>query len=81
MTVGSTLANSNLHATSQSPGGAAAQTASARKLHKYADSSIPTEYIFQPVAFKTRGSLYASSFDFLREFGCRLTASDDDPDL
>jgi len=34
--------------------------------------------IFQLVAFETRGSLNASSFDFLREVGRRLTASSDD---
>jgi len=37
-----------------------------------------TDYIFQPVAFETHGSLNASSFDFLREFDRHLTASSGD---
>jgi len=66
-------ADSYLHATSHYAGGAAAETASSRKVQKY--SSIPTDDIFQPVAFETHGSLNAYSFDFLREVGCRWTAS------
>ena len=70
------LADSYLHATSHSAIGTAAETASSRKVQKY--SSIPTDCIFQPVAFETQGSLHASSFDFLREVGRRLTASSGD---
>ena len=70
VTVVSTLADSYLHATSHSAG-AAAETAFSRKVQKY--SSIPSDYIFQPVAFKTDGSLNASSFNLLR-----LTASSSD---
>jgi len=69
-------ADSYLHATSHYAGGTAAETASSRKVQKY--SSIPTDSIFQPVTFETHGSLNASSFDFLREIGRRLTASSDD---
>jgi len=65
----------NNNATSYTAGGAA-ETASSRKVQKY--SSIPTDYIFQPAAFETHWSLNASSFDFLREVGRRLTASSGD---
>jgi len=75
VTVVSTIADFYLHATSQSAGGAA-ETASSRKVQKY--SSIQTGYIFQPVAFKAHVSLNASSFNFLREVGRRLTASSGD---
>jgi len=72
VTVVSTLADSNQHATSHSAGGAD----ETGKGQKY--SSIPTDYIFRPVAFETHGSLNASRFDFLREVSCRLTASSGD---
>ena len=68
----SILADSYLHAMSHSAGGTAAETASSRKVLKY--SSIPTDYISQPVAFETQGSFDASSFDFLCEVGRHLTA-------
>ena len=69
-------ADSYLHATSHSAGGAAAETASSRMVLKY--SRIQRDYIFQAVAFETHGSLNALSFDFLREVERRLTASSDD---
>jgi len=75
VTVVSTLADSYLHATSHSAG-AAAETAFSRKVQKY--SSIPTDYIFRPVAFETRGSLNTFSLDFLCEVGCCLTAFSSD---
>ena len=45
----STLADSYLHVTSQSAGGAA-ETASVRKESKH--SALPSDYLFQPIAFE-----------------------------
>ena len=63
----STLADSYLHSTSHS-----AVTASTRKESKY--SSLPPDYIFQPVAIETLGPLNASAPNFLSEVGRRLTS-------
>ena len=68
VTVVSTLADSYLHSTSHSAG-SAAETASVRKETKY--SSLPPEYIFQPVAIETLGPLNTSALNFLSEV-CRL---------
>jgi len=57
VTVVSTLVDSYLHASSHSAGGAA-EIASVRKESKY--SILPPDYIFQPVAFETLGSLNSS---------------------
>jgi len=70
VTVVSTLADSYLHSTSHSAG-SAAETASVRKESKY--SSLPPDYIFQPVAIETLGPLNASAVNFLSEVGRRLT--------
>ena len=70
VTVVSTLADSYLHASSHSAGGAA-EIASVRKEAKY--SILPPDYIFQPVAFETLGSLNSSGYDFLCEVGRRLS--------
>ena len=70
-TVVSTLANSYLHSTSHSAG-SAAETASIRKESKY--SSLPPDFIFQPVAIETLGRLNASALNFLSEVGRRLTS-------
>jgi len=63
VTVVSTLADSYLHATSHSAG-SATETASVRKESKY--SSLPPDYIFQPVAFETLGPINASALNFAR---------------
>ena len=72
----STLADSYLHASSHSAGGAA-EIASVRKEAKY--SVLPPDYIFQPVAFETLGSLNSSGYDFLCEVGRRLSVVSGDP--
>ena len=66
VTVVSTLADSYLHSTSHSAG-SAAESASIRKESKY--SSLPPEYLFQPVAIETLGPLNASAVNFLSEVG------------
>ena len=66
----STLADSYLHSTSHSAG-SAADTASNRKETKY--SSLPPDFIFQPVAIETLGPLNASGVNFLSAVGRRLT--------
>jgi len=71
VTVVSTLADSYLHASSHSAGGAA-EIASVRKESKY--SLLPSDYIFQPVAFETLGSLNSSDYDFLCKVDQRLSA-------
>jgi len=68
VTVVSTLADSYLHSTSHSAG-SAAETASNRKETKY--SSLPPDYVFQPVAFETLGPFNASAR--------RLTSLSGDP--
>jgi len=70
VTVVSTLADSYLHASSLSAGGAAEMT-SVRKESKY--SLLPPDYVFRPVAFETLGSLNSSGFDFLCEVGRQLS--------
>ena len=57
--------------------GSAAETASIRKESKY--SSLPPEYLFQPVAIETLGPLNASAANFLSEVGRRLTSLSGDP--
>jgi len=76
VTVVSTLADSYLHFTFHSAG-SAAETASVRKESKY--SSLPPEYLFQPVAIETLGPLNASALNFLSEVGLRLTSLSGDP--
>ena len=71
VTVVSTLADSYLHSTSHSAG-SAAETASGRKETKY--SSLPPDFIFQPVAIDTLGFLNASALNFLSKVGRRLTS-------
>ena len=57
--------------------GSAAETASIRKESKY--SSLPPEYLFQPVAIETLGPLNALAVNFLSEVGRRLTSLSGDP--
>ena len=76
MTVVNTLADSYLHVTSHSAGGAA-ETASVRKESKY--SALPSDYLFQPTAFENLGPLNGSGLDFLSEVSRRLSASSQDP--
>ena len=52
--------------------GSAVETASVGKETKY--TSLPPDYIFQPVAIETLGPLNASSLNFLSEVGRRLTS-------
>ena len=68
MTVVSTLADSYLHALSHSASGTAEITP-VKKESKY--SLLPPDYIFQPVAFETLGTLNSSGYDFLCEVGRR----------
>ena len=42
-------------------------------------SSLPPEYLFQPVAIETLGPLNASALNFLSEVGRRLTSLSGDP--
>jgi len=76
VTVVSTLADSYLHASSHSAGGAA-EIAPVRKESKY--SLLPSDFIFQPVAFETLGTLNSSGYDFLCEVGRRLSVVSGDP--
>ena len=76
VTVVSTLADSYLHSTSHSAG-RAAETASVRKKSKY--STLPSDYIFQAVAFETLEPLNASALYFLSEAGRRLSSLSGDP--
>ena len=76
VTVVSTLADSYLHRSAQTAGGAA-DFAASRKESKYSD--LPSSYIFQPLAFETLGPLNASSTTFLRELGRRLSEATNDP--
>ena len=68
----STLADSYLHSTSHSAG-STAETTSVRKETKY--SSLPPDFIFQPVAIETLGPLNACA---LSEVGRRLTSLSED---
>jgi len=78
VTVVSTLADSYLHALSDSAGGAA-EIASVRKESKY--SLLPSDNIFQSVVFKTLGSLNSSAYHFLCEVGrCLSVVSGDLPE-
>ena len=76
VTVVSTLADSYLHSTSHSVG-STVETASIRKESKY--SSLPPEYLFQPVAIETLDPLNAAAVNFLSEVGRRLTSLSGDP--
>jgi len=76
VTVVSTLADSYLHASSNSAGGTA-EIASVKKESKH--SVLPPDYIFQPVAFETLGSLNSSGYAFPCEVGRRLNAVSGDP--
>jgi len=64
LTAVSTLADSYLHSTSHSAG-SAAETASNRKETKY--SSLPPDFIFQPVATEILGPVNASALNFFSE--------------
>ena len=75
MTVVSTLADSYLHLSAQTAGGAE-DLAAPRKEAKYLD--LPSRYTFLPLAFKTLGPLNASSMALVTEFGRRLSESTDD---
>ena len=66
VTVVSTLADLYLHSTSHSAG-SAAEIASARKESKY--STLPSDYIFQPVEFETLGPLNAYSSELPKRNG------------
>ena len=76
VTVDSTLADSNLHVTSHSASGAA-EIASVRKESKY--SALPSDYLFQAIAFENLCPLNGSGLDFLSEVSRRLSASFPDP--
>jgi len=75
VTVISTLADSYLHTSAQTAGGAA-DLAASRKEAKYSD--LPSSYIFQPLAFETLGPLSACTTAFVTELGRRLSQSTDD---
>ena len=76
VTIVSALADSYLHVTSHSAGGAS-EIASVRNESKY--SALPSDYLFQPIAFEILGPLNGSGLDFLSEVGRRLSASSQDP--
>ena len=65
-----TLANSYLHATSTSAGGAA-ELAATRKRDKYRDMSASYEFV--PVAMETFGPLNDSASEFITEIGRRTS--------
>jgi len=71
VTVVSTLADSYLHSTSHTAG-SAAETTSGSKESQY--SSLPPDYIFQPVAIETLGPLNVSAVNFLSEVSRRLSS-------
>jgi len=47
------------------------------KNNKY--STIPPDFIFQPIAIETHGPLNASALNFLNEVGRRLSSTSGDP--
>ena len=65
-----------MHVTSHSAGGAA-EVDSVRKESKY--SALPSDYIFQPIAFENLGPLNGLCLDFVSEVGRRLGASSQGP--
>ena len=65
VTVVSTLADSYLHVTSHSAG-SAEETDSVRNETKY--SSLPSDYIFQPIAFKNLGPLSCTFLQGYQKF-------------
>jgi len=71
ITVVSTLANSHVHLSSQSAGG------TSRKTSKYAD--LPAAYVFQLLAFKTRGTTHLLAIDFLNAASGRSIAVTGNP--
>ena len=75
VTVVSTRAQSYLHASSHSAGGAA-ELAVARKEAKY--SSLPQSYTFEAIAFETLGPIASSSRNFLGDLGRRLSSASGD---
>jgi len=76
VTVVSTLADSYVHMSSQSAGGAA-EAAASRKTSKYAD--LPATHTFQPLAFETHGTTHSSARDFLNAVGGRSITVTGDP--
>jgi len=70
VTVVSALADSYLHTSAQTAGGAA-DLAASRKEAKYAD--LPSSCIFQSLAFETLGPLSTSTAAFVTELGRRLS--------
>ena len=75
ITVGSTLAQSYLHASGHSAANAA-ELAVSRKETKY--SSLPQSFLSAPIALQTLGSIAPYSLDFLTEVGRRLSAATGD---
>jgi len=75
VTLVSTLADSYLHMSAETAGGAA-DLAAYRKEAKYSD--FPSSCIFQPLAFETLGPLSVSTTAFVTELGRRLSQSTDD---
>jgi len=60
VTVSDTLAQSNVHETSQTPG-ASAEAAAERKTNKY--TSLAQSYLFVPVAAETMGEINKDGMD------------------
>jgi len=52
--------------------GSTAETTTVRKESEY--STIPPDFIFQPIAIETHGPLNASALNFLSEVGRRLNS-------
>jgi len=76
VTVVSALADSYLHSTSYSAN-SAAETTTVRMESKY--STILPDFIFQPIAIETHGSLNTSALNFLSEVGRPLNSISGDP--
>ena len=69
------MADSYLHAASTG-GGEVAKLAAARKIDKY--STLPSSYIFQPLAFENLGPIDADTLSFLLNSGRRISGQSGD---
>ena len=69
VTVATTLVSSSLEASSDQFG-SASEVAASKKVAKYQD--LPSQFMFQPVAFENLGPASASSTWFIDELGRRI---------
>ena len=71
-----TFCQSNIHHSSDFPGGAAAKAENS-KATKY--SHLDDVYLFQPIAMETTGTFGPDSLSFLKELGRRLRMATGEP--